>query len=127
MKMYLYAIRDCIAGCFDGVFTFRSNADARRAFCAICNDRGSNYGRYPSDYDLYAVGSFDTESARLDMPDSPVFLSHGSEFASGYGSRGAAVGGQCPPEDKPTQSADDDGCSTPTDQVAPKADSVKAE
>lgn len=100
----LFAIRDVVAGSFDGVFTFKNNADACRAFCAICSDVGTNYGRYPNDYDLYHVGSFDTATGSLVIVDHPSFLMHGADVAA---IRGGAVGGQRSPEDKPAQPADE--------------------
>lgn len=112
----LYAIRDVVAGTFDGVFTFRSDADAKRAFCGICSDTGCNYGRYPSDYDFYFIGDFDTSVGSLVPADCPVFLMHGAEVAAMI--RGAAVGG-LPPEDKPAKPADETS-SLPLDFVAPE-------
>lgn len=111
----LFAIRDVVAGTFDGVFTFKNRADACRAFIGICSDSGCNYGRYPNDFDLYHVGHFYTDTGLVASFDAPVFVMHGADVAS---IRGGAVGGQRPPEDKPAEPADDSP-SLPFDQVAP--------
>lgn len=111
----LFAIRDVVAGSFDGVFTFKNRADACRAFIGICSDAGTNYGRYPNDFDLYHVGSFHTDTGSVVSFDAPVFVMHGADVAA---IRGGAVGGQRPPEDKPAEQADQSP-SLPLDFVAP--------
>lgn len=136
--MNLYAIRDCVAGCFDGVFSFRNNAEAIRSFYSICLDTGCMYGRFSRDYDLYCVGTFDENTGTLIPLDTPSFVEHGSVVKERYTpvkdgvmavdiakaiksaeARGAAVGGATPPEDKPAVPADNSP-SLPLDQVAPE-------
>lgn len=83
MKVCLFAIRDNIAASF-GLPTVDTNEmTAKRNFAfAISSEEKSVMTYKPSDFDLYQVGYYDTDSGRFEsMPDNvPLFICNGSEF-----------------------------------------------
>lgn len=57
------AIRDSKTNMFYPPQFKATNAEAERDFHALVNDPQTLPGKYPSDYSLWSIGSFDTASA----------------------------------------------------------------
>lgn len=65
MMMNLYTIKDRAADTFCVPYTEPSDSAARRGFKIIKEDEKSMIGKFPDDYELYYVGSFDSNTGRL--------------------------------------------------------------
>ena len=65
----IYSVRDKLSG-YMNISLERSDALAKRSFGIIVGDSDSVIGRNPGDYDLYRLGSFDTDSGDIhaDIP-----------------------------------------------------------
>lgn len=61
MRMNLYSVLDVQVKSFCPPFSAVNDAVAKRDFAYAANDLTTNVGRYPSDYKLYCIGSFDDE------------------------------------------------------------------
>lgn len=77
--MKVYAVRDIKADLFKPPFTCATNGVALRAFADACNDKQSDLGVHPEDYELFHVGEFD-DSQGVVRPVEHVRLGLGSEF-----------------------------------------------
>lgn len=74
MKLF-FAIFDKKSGLYDFVQSFKSEADAVRACRSIVNSgKESLLAQYPSDYELYYVGSFDPEQGMFASTQQPAFV-----------------------------------------------------
>lgn len=72
MKYGIYSVRDKLTG-YLNISLERSDALAKRSFGIIVGDSDSVIGRNPGDYDLYRLGSFDTDSGDIHV-DIPEFV-----------------------------------------------------
>lgn len=72
MESRLYSIRDRKVGFMAPVID-TNDETARRNFSMAVINRDSLYMAFPDDYDLYFVGTFDSESG-LVSPVDPVFV-----------------------------------------------------
>lgn len=72
MRVGLYSIKDSLVG-FGYPFVQVSDPVAVRSFAALVSDERSDLFKKPSDYDLYRVGSFDTDTGST-IPTEPVFV-----------------------------------------------------
>lgn len=75
MKLGLYAIMDRKLGSFARPFTMVNDAMAVRAFQSAKQDPASELSKYPEDFVLYAVGTFDDDTGALAQPTPPQALS----------------------------------------------------
>ena len=65
MKIGIYAVRDTKAEAFMQPLFFNAEGIARRSFSEAVNDSKSIIGKYPGDFDLYKLGTFDDESGEI--------------------------------------------------------------
>ena len=93
MIRFAYCIVDRKACVFNSPVFYLRHGQAIRDFQTLCSDAGTLVGKYPDDFALYCVGSFDDEQGKFSNLDIPEVVANGSDFAEG---RGAAVGGESP-------------------------------
>jgi len=62
MQLQLFSLRDLKAKLWLAPSAYRSQQDATRALVLAVAREDSDLARYPEDYQLYHVGSFDDES-----------------------------------------------------------------
>lgn len=80
MKKYVYAVRDNKVG-FLTPTVEDADAIAIRAFAFSVNNSGGIVGFAPSDFDLYRIGCYDTETSVISPEVPPVLIcSGGSVF-----------------------------------------------
>lgn len=77
--MKLYAVRDIKADCYTALHPCANDAIAKRSFLEACNDPNSQLVRYPEDYQLYLVGSWEPNSAELKGLPAPKFIASALE------------------------------------------------
>lgn len=78
MKYGIYCIYDDAAGIFTAPTIDISDESAKRNFQKMCFDAGSVMNFKPSDFSLYAVGTFDAETANIESFVPPERLIVGS-------------------------------------------------
>lgn len=73
--MKLYAVRDVKADAFGAPMSIATEGLARRSFLEACMDQRSDLCKYPNDYMLYELGSYDPNSGEVKahLP-SPIFI-----------------------------------------------------
>lgn len=73
MKTGMYSVYDSKANCFCTPFFSENDATAVRAFRYAANDQTIEIGKYPSDFTLFAIGQFDSETGQVSTLE-PVSL-----------------------------------------------------
>lgn len=79
MILRAFSIHDIKADIFNVPFFKRHVGEAIRDFTELANDEASLVSKYPGDYRLVAVGSFNDESGSL-VPETPVNLGFASDL-----------------------------------------------
>lgn len=66
MKLSAYSLRDTKAEVFAAPFFVPNDAIAIRLLSQLVTDTRNDLGKYPQDFMLYRIGTYDTESAKLE-------------------------------------------------------------
>lgn len=74
MLLQMYSIRDQKAECFNTPFFQKTHGEAERSFTELCNDPKSMVAKYPDDYDLYHVGTYDDVKGVVKSLDTPQHI-----------------------------------------------------
>lgn len=70
MTEFVFAIRDVKAESFTGSLVMvPARGIVVRSFTELVNDKSTEYGKYPADFHLFEVGTFDRVSGRLSPRD----------------------------------------------------------
>lgn len=83
MNLKVYSIFDEKALAYARPFYFSHHGEATRAFQTVVKDKGSDIGKYPSDYKLYCLGSFDNVSGKFEAQKEPLFICNALDFVEG--------------------------------------------
>lgn len=70
----IFVVRDTKVGAFATPFYLENISVAMRAFAHAANDPTTDVGRYPSDFSLYHLGTYDDETAKFDLMPEPFHL-----------------------------------------------------
>jgi len=65
MKLEAFSLRDTKAEVFAAPFFVPNEAIATRLLVQLVQDHRSDLGKYPADFLLYRIGTYDTETALL--------------------------------------------------------------
>ena len=76
MKLYLYSVKDKVAGVFVEVMTGVNHLVARRNFYSAASVPGSSISRFPNDFELYCIGSFENDTGELSPLATPELVAH---------------------------------------------------
>lgn len=68
----LYSVYDSKSATFCNPFTEQNDQTATRSFAFAANDLDNDIGRYPSDYTLFRVASFNFETGLLVSESTPI-------------------------------------------------------
>lgn len=82
MMLKVFSIFDSKVAAYLQPFFMRTKGEAIRAFTASLADPSSNFCKYPGDYTLFELGSYDDSTAEFVLNDSPVNLGVALEFLS---------------------------------------------
>lgn len=86
MKVELFSVYDMAAKGYVDPFVAPTIEYAIRTFRATCENPETNLAKYPEDYALYHVGSFDGEKGVL-VPVEAHKIATAGQFAQGFGNQ----------------------------------------
>lgn len=75
MKLIIMSVHDSKAGAFISPFFTPTVAVGLRSFGQAVNDPETNFYKFPGDYTLFELGSFDIESGVITL--HPAHINHG--------------------------------------------------
>jgi len=71
MTQKIFAIRDTKAGFYGQPFNQLSFAEAERVLIKLTQDKQTNVGQFPEDFDLYHLGEFDNITGKYEPLETP--------------------------------------------------------
>lgn len=71
MKLQIYSIRDSKGEVFNTPFFQKTHGEAERNFRELVNDEKSMVSKYPEDFDLYHLGSYEDQSGKIEILPTP--------------------------------------------------------
>lgn len=74
MIVKMFCIYDSKAEAYMQPFFFQATGLAIRAFEDLVRDDKSNISKYPQDFTLFELGTFDDQTAKLDLYVTPMSL-----------------------------------------------------
>lgn len=74
MKTLAFSVYDRAAMAYSPPFYQQTRGLAERVFAGLCTDPDTTVSKNPGDFELYEVGSFDTDTGRLEVLVPPVML-----------------------------------------------------
>lgn len=78
--MKIFSVHDSKAEAYLTPIYFRTKGEAIRAFESTCQDKDSQFNKYPSDFTLVELGDFNELTSLITSLPIPLTLSHASEF-----------------------------------------------
>lgn len=72
--MKLFAVRDVKADAFGAPHSIATKGLALRGFADTCADERSEFAKYPDDYMLYEIGTYDPNSGQLESHRLPELV-----------------------------------------------------
>ena len=79
MEQGIYSVYDSLAEAYMEPWFAKNDATARRSFSVAINEVGHNFNKFPQDFVLFKIGSWDADSGVID-PMVPHSLGVGIEF-----------------------------------------------
>ncbi|QXP08113.1 MAG: nonstructural protein [Arizlama microvirus] len=77
-----YSILDTKSKIYNNPHFLINDAVAIRQFGLIVNDKESIISKYPEDFRLYRVGTFDMSTGKITSEQNPVEIAHGLNLKS---------------------------------------------
>jgi len=74
MINYIFSVYDVKTQLYSAPFYNIRKEAAIRDFAYVCNDPNCEFNRYPSDYALYILGTFDNETGNFDIYPHSEYL-----------------------------------------------------
>jgi len=80
MEIKSYAIYDSKTKTFDRPMFMLTNGQAIRGWETVCNDEKSDYYKYPDDFTLFEIGSYDDSKGNFTNLMTPVSLGLAAQY-----------------------------------------------
>lgn len=74
MELKIYSIRDSKGELYNQPFYQKTHGEAERTFRELTNDEKSMVSKYPDDFDLYFLGSFNDANGTFEVLDTPQHI-----------------------------------------------------
>lgn len=71
MELKIFTIRDSKGEIFHPPFYCKTHGEAERTFRELAKDPNSLISKYPEDYDMYALGTYDNNTGKIAAIDTP--------------------------------------------------------
>lgn len=75
MKMYVMTVYDKAVNAYLPPFYARAMGEAIRSFTEACADKNSNFSKYPLDFTLMSLGTFDDSNGTFEVTEPTRVLS----------------------------------------------------
>jgi len=79
----LYSVYDSKSSSFCNPFSEQNDQTALRSFTFAANDPSLDIGRYPADFTLFRIGSFDFESGTIQAEATPLNIALAATLVKG--------------------------------------------
>lgn len=79
MIQLLISVKDTAARTFMQPAFVPTTAVGQRSFSEAINDSKHDFHKYPTDFELYEIGAFDTETGELTSLDEPRLIVRGKD------------------------------------------------
>jgi len=80
MLLKIFTIYDSKTEAYMSPFFNQSTGGALRSFEEACRDENSTFHKYPSDFTLFEIGSFDDNTAQIQFHDAKISLGSANEY-----------------------------------------------
>ena len=77
----IYSVHDSAAKAYLPPFFMRTNTEAERAFETTVKDENSQFNKYPGDYTLVSMGTFDEDTGLITATE-PQIIANATKFLS---------------------------------------------
>ena len=74
MKQPLIAVYDKKTSLYENPFVVRHNGEAIREWDHVRKDPNTKFGKNPEDFDLFQIGTYDSELGRIENNNPPTHL-----------------------------------------------------
>lgn len=74
MQKHLFSVRDSKASTFNAPFEAHTTGEAERSFRTAVTDPQTSINKYPEDFDLYKLGTIDTETGIITALETPLHI-----------------------------------------------------
>jgi len=74
MELKVYSVRDSKGEVYFTPFFNKTHGEAIRNFKALSNDQASMISKYPEDFDLYHLGTYNNVTGQIKPLDTPLHL-----------------------------------------------------
>lgn len=76
----VFTVHDSKASAYLPPFYMRNSGEAIRAFETTAKDPSTQFNKYPKDFTLFEIGSWDEENGQITMLQHPKLLINAAEF-----------------------------------------------
>jgi len=80
MLHQVFSVHDSKADFYMTPIFFKTKGEALRAFSAIVNDASHHFNKYPEDFTMFHLGSYDDDKAKFELHLTPIPLGKALEF-----------------------------------------------
>jgi len=77
MKLEIFSILDIKTNVFNTPWFSRTQPDGVRSFKSVANDPSSFISKYPDDYHLYHLGTYEDTAGAFELAPKPLFITSG--------------------------------------------------
>lgn len=74
MELKIYSIRDSKGEIYMQPFFQKTHGEAERSFKQLANDEKTTVSKFPEDFDLYHLGTYDDQTGQIDSLDTPQHI-----------------------------------------------------
>lgn len=80
MQTKIYLVHDIKADTYGAPLFFNNNVEALRSLEQAVKDPNTNLSKYPSDYNFLEVGTWDSQTGKLEMLQDRIILTNCSSY-----------------------------------------------
>lgn len=80
MIQKIFTVYDSKIESYQSPFTANHKGYALRDFERVANDKSTQIGQYPSDFTLFEIGEYDTQTGKITTHDAKISLGIALEF-----------------------------------------------
>lgn len=80
MLLKVFTVYDCKVEAYLTPFFMKTKGEAIRGYSEVVNDVKTQFNRYPEDYTLFELGTYDDSTAKFVLHSTPVSIGKALEF-----------------------------------------------